>query len=420
MSQSTSETLFREQAIKALSKRPFGRPIAAIPKAWLWLVSLILVVVVTATFFLALTDYSRKETVRGWLVARNGVARIRADAVGVVERIAAPAGAPVRAGDPLVALGKERFLLDGRSSGRVISRKLLEQLGALDRQIELLGAAALVEGNSISAQLVSLDEQQRALSREALEHQRRLRASTEKLSRLERSAQRGATAVWDVLNQEDERAALIQLEARLRQSEIMLDRERERLSRRAQALPLETERSTSSLLSEKSQLQQEITGHESGQRVVLKSPIAGKLASVEVREGETVVPNQLLATVLPADMSLTAEVYVPSSAVAFIKPGQSVRLKYDAFPQAQFGTFDGEVAKVSDFILMPSEVPQTFSLREATFKVQIAISTEAVELEAGMTPLRPGMLLAAEIVLESRRLIDWLLEPLRLRRRVTA
>ncbi|MGI9239073.1 MAG: HlyD family efflux transporter periplasmic adaptor subunit [Woeseiaceae bacterium] len=348
------------------------------------------------------------------------MARIRADSAGVVETLSVPAGTLVRAGDSLVALGKEQYLPDGRSSGRVIGRKLLEQIGALDRQIELLGAAALVEGKSIRAQLASLDEQQRALSQEALEQRRRLQASNEKLSRLERSAERGATAVWDVLDQKDERAALIQLEARIRQSEVVLDRERERLNRRAQALPLETERSTSSLLSEKSQLQQEITGHESGRRVVLKSPIAGKLASIEVREGESVVPNQLLATVLPADMSLTAEVYVPSSAVAFIKPGQSVRLKYDAFPQAQFGTFDGEVANVSDFILMPSEVPQTFSLREATFKVQIAISAEAVELETGITPLRPGMLLAAEIVLESRRLIDWLFEPLRLRRRVAA
>ena len=69
---------------------------------------------------------------------------------------------------------------------------------------------------------------------------------------------------------------------------------------------------------------------------------------------------------------------------------------------------------------MPSEVPQTFFLREATFKVQISIEKDAMDLETGSLPLRPGMLLAAEIILENRRLLDWLLEPIRLRQRDAA
>lgn len=92
---------------------------------------------------------------------------------------------------------------------------------------------------------------------------------------------------------------------------------------------------------------------------------------------------------------------------------------YDAFPQQQFGAFRGVVERISDFILLPTEVPQTFFPREATFKIQIAIKNHSIAHEAGDAPLRPGMLLAAEIILESRRLLDWLLEPIRLRSRDT-
>ena len=173
-------------------------------------------------------------------------------------------------------------------------------------------------------------------------------------------------------------------------------------------------------MSEGSQLLQRVTEHKSGQHVVPKSPIAGKLASVEVHQGNTIAPDQLLATVLPENMAIVAEVYVPSSAIGFIKVGQRVRLMYDAFPQQQFGAFAGRVDHVSDFILMPSDVPQTFFLREATFKVQIAIERETIALETGHARLRPGMLLAAEIILESRSLVDWLLEPIRLRKRDAA
>jgi membrane fusion protein len=209
---------------------------------------------------------------------------------------------------------------------------------------------------------------------------------------------------------------LSQTHSQLQRDLVDIDRERERMMATAKSLPVETARAISGLKSERSRLQQQITEQRSARYVVLKSPISGKLASVEVHEGGAILPNQLLATVLPLDLRMMAEVFVPSSAVGFIKPGQPVRLTYDAFPRQKFGTFAGHVDSVSDFVLMPSEVPQTFYPREATFKVKIRLLSDSVAINTGDAPLRPGMLLAAEIVLERRSLAEWLLEPLRLRR----
>ncbi len=412
-----AETLYRKQAIEALSKRSFGRPIATVPRPWSWLSAFVLIVVVTAGMFLSTADYARKESVRGWLIVRDGVALIRADTAGVVDRIAVPAGERVLAGETLIALRKERYLADGRSRRDEIGSKLREQTASLAIQVKLLRAAESVEHDSIETQLDSLDEQQGALSLETADQQRQLQTANDKLSRLEKSTFSGASSDWAFLNQQDEYAQLRQRSAQLLQSRIRLKREQQKLRSRARSLPLETERSIEGLVSEMSQLQQRLTDQEFEQNVAFKSPISGRLASVEVREGETVVPNQRMATVMPADAHLLAEVFVPSSAIAFIKPGQPVRLMFDAFPQRQFGTFAGEVASVSDAVLMPADLPQTFFPREATFSVKIRIRTQTVELETGSVPLRPGMLLAAEIILESRRLIDRALEPLRLRRR---
>lgn len=412
-----SEMLFRKQAIKALSKRPFGRPIAVVPNSWLWLTGLVVLIAIVATVFVSTAEYSRKESVRGWLVSREGVARITHNTAGVVERIPVAAGQFVEVGDPLIYLSRDKFLQDGRNSDHQMIQELQKQVAAIDRRMLLLRAEEGIQRESIGTQLRGLGEQAHALSRQKSEQRQRLDAALEKLSRLKSSARRGAVTEWEVLSQEDDRALLQQHWAEMRLSEIALNRERAQLQARARLLPVETERSISGLLSERSQLQQKISDYEYERRVVLKSPIAGKLASVEVHAGGTVLPNQLLATVLPEEMTMVAEVYVPSSAVGLIKSGQRVRLVYDAFPQQQFGTFAGEVARISDFILMPSEVPQTFFPREATFKVQIAILNDTVEVETGTAPLRPGMLLAAEIILESRRLIDWLVEPLGFRER---
>jgi len=417
MSRSYSETLFRRQAIRALSKRPFGRPISVVPKPWSWLTGLIVVLALTGTVFLATAEYSRKESVRGWLVSRDGVARITHDTAGIVESIATASGESVQAGDPVIYLARDRFLEDGRSSGDEVILELRKQLAAIDRRTELVSAQASIEDGSIETQLRGLEKELSALSRQKVHQQRRLDAASDKLARLSSAARNGAVTNWDVLRQEDEQIVLQQALSEMQQRQNALNRERERLVARGTSLPVETERTVSGLISQRSQLQQQITERESVRRVVLKSPIAGKLASVEVHQGGAVAPNQLLATVLPENLAMVAEVFVPSSAVGFIRPGQRVRLMYDAFPLQQFGAFTGEVDHISDFVLMPSEVPQTFFLREATFKVQIAIDADSVAFEAGSAPLRPGMLLAAEIILESRRLVDWLLEPIRLRRR---
>ena len=414
-----SETLFRQQAIDALAKRPFGEPISVMPRPWLWLTLFVVVTAATAAWFLATAEYSRKESVRGWLVASKGVARITHGRAAIVDSIVAAPGTRLKVGDPVIYLSRETFLEDGRSSGDEMVLELRKQLEAIDRRVQLVRAEAEIEDNSIAGQLQDLAREQQSLSRQRAEQKRRLDAASNKLRRLRAAAETGAVTDWDILREEDEERVLRQAWGRMQQNEIALDRERERLTGRAKSLPVETERSVSSLRSQRSQLQQQITQQESELRIVLKSPIAGKLASVEVHAGGAVAPNQLLATVLPENLDLIAEAYVPTSAVGFITPGQDVRLMYDAFPQQQFGAFRGVVERISDFILLPTEVPQTFFPREATFKIQIAISNHSIAHEAGDAPLRPGMLLAAEIILDSRRLLDWLLEPIRLRSRDT-
>ena len=164
------------------------------------------------------------------------------------------------------------------------------------------------------------------------------------------------------------------------------------------------------------QLLQQIAEQDSRRLSVLESPLSGTVASVEVHAGYSATPGQLLMTVLPSDLELAAEVFVPSRAAGFVQPGQVVRIAYDAFPQLKFGTFTGRITRISKFVLLPDEIPQTFSQREATYKIRIAIDESSIETSIGAAGLRPGMLLAADIVLEKRNLIDWLLEPLRLRR----
>jgi membrane fusion protein len=162
-------------------------------------------------------------------------------------------------------------------------------------------------------------------------------------------------------------------------------------------------------------LRQRIAGQDEQRSLTVRSPLDGTLATLDVVAGSTIRPQQLLATVVPRDSVLVAEVYVPSRAVGMVRPGQVVRLLYDAFPHQQFGAARGQVAAIAGFVSLPGEMPGVAGQREASYKVRIRIADDYVRDGQGRFALRPGMALAAEIILERRSLTDWFLGPLRAR-----
>ena len=420
MTQIRDENLFRRQALEALARRPFGTPISKQPQSWRWITVLIVCFAIVGSLLVLTMEYARKESVRGWLVSEHGVARIRSDAAGKVDQVLLNAGDRIGAGDAIMVLSHDRFLEDGRSAADAVQEELANRIASTQSRETLLGEEARIEHETVKAQLQSLGQELEAVRQQHDEQLRRVEAASRKLADLTEAARGGAVAKWDLLRQQDDVVAARQIVNRLQQAKQSLKREQQDLQARLRRLPVETERAVVALRAEKSLLKQQLTESSSRRRVIIKAPISGKLAAVGVSPGDAVSPRQLLATVLPGELRLMAEVYVPSRAAGFIRPGQRVRLKYDAFPHRQFGAHAGTVVSVSDFVLLPSEIPQTFLLSEATFKVRVALENREMDFAGRQALLRPGMLLGAEIVLEQRTLADWMINRLRLRPREAA
>ena len=416
MSNIQCENLFRKQAIQSLSEKPAGRPICLMPRPWLWLNGLVVALFLSIALFLGNAEYSRKESVRGWLVSQPGVVRVVHQGSAVVRDVVRKSGEQVKQGEPLIYLSMDSTLADGNSMNEQVLVQLRKEVNEVDAQLDLSRAQQELDTDSLILQLEEFDAGIDSLLSRIREQRHLFNLSGEKLRRLENAALSGAVTDWDLIQQQENLGVLEQGLGMLQQDMASQQRERELLTSRQKSVPLQAEIQRSILRARRTQLAQQIAEFESKRLSVLNSPVTGTVASVEIRAGSTVAPQQLLMTLLPADMKLAAEVYVPSRAAGFIRPGQLVRLTYDAFPRQQFGTFEGRIRRVSEFVLLPDEIPQTFPLREATYKVSVEIRDTVIDTEAGIASLRPGMLLAAEIVLEKRNLIDWLLEPLRLRR----
>jgi membrane fusion protein len=132
-----------------------------------------------------------------------------------------------------------------------------------------------------------------------------------------------------------------------------------------------------------------------------------------VEVGQTLVPGATVAVISAGDSQLEAELFAPSRAAGFIRVGQPVRLMYQAFPFQKFGAGKGQVTAVSRTVLAPSEVAiPGLQFQEPVFRVKVRLERESVAAYGAEVPLQPGMLLNADIVVDRRSLLEWLLDPL--------
>jgi membrane fusion protein len=145
---------------------------------------------------------------------------------------------------------------------------------------------------------------------------------------------------------------------------------------------------------------------------VVSAPIAGRVTALQVTLGANPNPNMPLMVIVPADGMLQAEIYIPSRAIGFVKPGQEVRLLYEAFPYQRFGAYRGRVVTVSQAILAGSDVPAVIGAKEPVYRAVVALERQTIDAEGQTVALQAGGELTANIILDRRKLIDWILSPL--------
>ncbi len=142
----------------------------------------------------------------------------------------------------------------------------------------------------------------------------------------------------------------------------------------------------------------------------LTSPIDGTVQQLAVHTvGGVVSPAQALMAIVPDDDVLEVEGKLLNADVGFVKPGQRVEVKLDAFPFTKYGTLPGVLESISADSVQDDKLGLVYPIRVKLDRHRIDVNGEQVSLA-------PGMATTVEIKTGSRRLIEFLLSPvLRLR-----
>jgi membrane fusion protein len=144
---------------------------------------------------------------------------------------------------------------------------------------------------------------------------------------------------------------------------------------------------------------------------VIKAPRSGRVSTLQATVGQIADPRHIQLEIIPLDSTLQAELFFPTRAFGFVRPGQQARILYDAFPYQKFGTYRGSVTKVSHTILTGNETTGPIALKEPAYRVTVGLERPDIDAYGLKMPLQPDMLLKADVILEQRSLMRWLLDP---------
>lgn len=411
--------LFRSEAMVERQTQWLG-PVLTEPRITHWMyVSFALLVAVTVLSGLIFGTYTRKAHISGWLVPQQGMMRVFAPHAGVATRIYVREGSIVKAGAPLVAVsGEERSASIGATRQKVVDQ-LLRRRESMSQESQIQQRLFEQQANDLGQRLAALQNEQRNLAEQEEIQRSRIALSNKAVGRTQGLLKRGfitVTRVEDAMRQHYEEVARLEDLKRNRSG-----LEREALQLRAQLLEIPLRRSTQIAEIDRNvaTLGQEVAEAEARREIVITAPQDGVVASIQADVGGSVPSDVPMMTIVPKGRHLQAQLFAPSRAIGFLRNGQSARLRYAAFPYQKFGFHDGVVVSVSRSAISPSEMPQQlagqsalFGATEPVYRVTVSLDKQAVTASGGSLPLQPGMLLDADIRLETRRLIEWVFEPI--------
>lgn len=405
-----SADFFRIEAVEAQKSRTkgFGKPRLSYPSIWKWLTAGSVFFIAFITVLMSFVEFSRTETVSGQLGFTNAETQIYAENAGVIDTVYVTEGSFVDIGDTLLEIRTDQQTRSGSRfsddqekyvrkeiASQIARIKIAKEQSALaleEMQAEKNASTVRIEQNRAKLELVTTQEKY------AMEQYKRAKALfdsglvvEDRVSQAKDALDRLRLQQLDLLSLVSEAEITIQKEdIKARNIQALLDKELNQIN---QTL---------------AQLQQKLTRSSANGTLYIQSTIRGYVDSLQVKKGELVRANRFLMAVVPENAELIAELFLPSKAIAFVKEGQDVKFKFDAFPHRKYGMLKGKLASFASTALLSSDLEVISDKPTLLYKAQAELNLEELPQLFNNVSFQSGMKVEAQIILEKRNIFDWL------------
>ena len=407
-----ANSLFRQEAIDFKSQAQLGGVVSIRPLSYALITLIALSVAIMIVTFLWWGEYTRKAQVKGFLAPSEGLIKVRTPESGLLIERFVREGQKVKRGDRLFEISTER-------SSRRTAKPHAEAIAQIKRRRDSFNEELAkqhkihrIDHKRLNTRLEGLKAELKQIDAEIDTQDQRLISSSRMVKRYQELSTNNFVSEIQVQEKQDQ---LLEQKAKLQS----LERNRLNLDRDIADLKLELESGELEALNQWaettrniSSLEQQLTEYESKRNTLITAPCDGMVTTILARQGQSADPGSPLLSILPEGSELVAQLLVPSRAIGFIKPEQTVAVRYQAFPYQRFGSHQGRVEEVSKTLITAHDTKLPVSLEEPVYRITVVLNSQTIKAYREDIPLKSGMLLDADIWLEHQRVIDWVFDPL--------
>lgn len=142
-------------------------------------------------------------------------------------------------------------------------------------------------------------------------------------------------------------------------------------------------------------------------RAALRAPMRGVVNRIHRRTlGSLARPGEDLIEIVPLDDTLLVEGFVRPADIAFVYPGQPVKVKITAYDFSRYGSLDGEITRIgADAVTRSERDPEEF------FMVHIRTEDNFLDADGVVVEVMPGMVAEVDILAGRKTVLQYLTTP---------
>ena len=142
-------------------------------------------------------------------------------------------------------------------------------------------------------------------------------------------------------------------------------------------------------------------------RTLVKSPLDGIVNRLNFNNtGGFVKPGDVIVEIVPTGDDLIVEGKIDPKDIAYINPGQKVKISLTAYDAARYGSIDGKVLKVSADATADDQRGLSF------YTIDVSMETQLFEDDDRAVEIIPGMVASIDVLAGKRTILEYFWRPM--------
>jgi len=411
--------LFRKEVNEHQQSHWAGK--ALLLAGWpVWMVaSLTGLFLVALLTFLISANYTRRINVSGEIITQPHSINLFSPEQGVITGLFVDTGKPVKKGQSLYQIDVSRVTQAGNVSTTTLAaiKKQREQIDTIITQLQ----------NNKRATLENLQQQLDQYEKARQVSQSMVDSAQEGLNAMKKSMQNyGAYQKKGLINTDQlnnqrylfyqQQTSFQSLNTQSIQESLQITNLRSELVTKA----ADFDNQISQYGYQRNDLERQLAQADAKGSLLITAPTDGKISSLSVTPGQMVNAGDSLAQLVPAKNSpFFLIAWLPNESLPYVKPGEHINIRYEAYPFEKYGQFPGKVQSVSSAPVSEQELSSYSSApRDANgkvngpyYKVLVSLDKNQLNWHGEQLNLSSGMKAESTMFLEKRPLYQWMLSP---------